>query len=361
MKIALEDIRTKLKDGLYKNEEQIRFSLIGRILIELGWDIWNPKEVNTEFHVAKSEDNTKVDIALFVWPNFPSVYIEIKAHSKIEQNLSNIEKQLRDYNRNNTATFTIITDGQQWRFYYSQTGGEFADKCYRIIDFLKDDIEQLEDEFTTLLSKNNIVNGGAKHIAEKYLELSTKERVIKDALPEANKMMDNNPLLNKVQAIEQSVKEKGYQITQQEILDFLNNSTNLVNPPTILQLKSDPQQYKHNHTPESNQKFDQDVSADKNLREKIFVQFPDGTKFNDNNVTETFLKTIEKIGTNQIKRLQIIKSKVPLISDSKNDKYQMQHQLGGYFVMTKLSTNDKFNVLREINKRLILNLILTKA
>jgi len=239
MKSTLEDIREKLIQGVYSNEEQIRFSLIGRILSELGWDIWNPEEVYTEFPVAKMEDNTKVDIALFIRTNLPAVFIEIKGHTKIDQNLSNIEKQLRDYNRNNTATFTIITDGQQWRFYFSQTQGEFSDKCYRTIDLVKDDYQQIEDEFIQLLSREKIETGEAKNIAEKYLELSSKERAIKDSLSEANKLIDNNPLLNKVQATQQSVWSRGYTVSETEVLAFLQKSLkgdNNHNTPPKIQL-----------------------------------------------------------------------------------------------------------------------------
>ncbi len=109
MKNTFEDIRSKLIKGIYSNEEHVRFSLVGRILYDLGWNIWNPREVYTEFPVAKSEDNTKVDIALFLMDHIPKVYIEIKSHTKIEQNLPEIERQLRNYNRDNTAIFTIIT------------------------------------------------------------------------------------------------------------------------------------------------------------------------------------------------------------------------------------------------------------
>ena len=64
------------------------------------------------------EDQTKVDLALILPPNAPSVFIEIKALGKFKGNIGAIERQLRDYNRNNTAMFTILTDGQTWRFYY---------------------------------------------------------------------------------------------------------------------------------------------------------------------------------------------------------------------------------------------------
>ena len=142
MREILEDIRNKLNDGIYKNEEHVRLSIVARILQKLDWDIWNPSEVNTEFKVVPNEDSTRVDFALFLNSySPPSFFIETKSIGKINIDLAKTEQQLRDYNRNNTAEFTIITDGQYWRFYYSQTGVEFSQKCFKILNLLTDEIE----------------------------------------------------------------------------------------------------------------------------------------------------------------------------------------------------------------------------
>ncbi len=127
MNEVLADIKSKLQSRDYKNEEHIRLSLVARLLQNVGWDIWNPKEVNTEFIAAPNEDKTRVDVALFFTPHAPAVFIEIKGVGQI-QRLQDIERQLRGYNRDNTAMFAIITDGREWRFYLSQTGGEFSKK-----------------------------------------------------------------------------------------------------------------------------------------------------------------------------------------------------------------------------------------
>ena len=65
MRDTLTDIREKLQHGEYQNEEHVRLALVCRLLFKLGWNIWNPKEVNTEFQPIPSEDRTRVDIALF--------------------------------------------------------------------------------------------------------------------------------------------------------------------------------------------------------------------------------------------------------------------------------------------------------
>ncbi|NLW19490.1 MAG: hypothetical protein GXY81_07360 [Candidatus Cloacimonetes bacterium] len=41
MKQIIQDIRSLLKDGTFKDEQHVRFSLVGRICQALGWNIWN--------------------------------------------------------------------------------------------------------------------------------------------------------------------------------------------------------------------------------------------------------------------------------------------------------------------------------
>ena len=75
MREILEDIVKKLTNGAYKNEEHVRLSLVSRILQELDWDLWNPNEVNSEFPVVPNEDQSRVDLALFLTPYVPSVFV----------------------------------------------------------------------------------------------------------------------------------------------------------------------------------------------------------------------------------------------------------------------------------------------
>ena len=136
----LLDIRLRLLGKEYKNEEHVRLSLVARVVQALGWDIWNPTEVYTEFKATKKEDNTRVDVALFT-PGFEAtaIFIECKSVGAFATDLAAVERQLRDYNRDHTALFTIITDGRHWRFYFSFTSGEFKDKL-----FCKFDLQQKE-------------------------------------------------------------------------------------------------------------------------------------------------------------------------------------------------------------------------
>lgn len=222
MKDELDDIREKLENGFFENEEHVRLSLVSRILFELEWDIWNPQEVNTEFLVVPNEDATRVDIALFLNRyTGPSVYIEIKSVGKLQQQLSKIETQLRDYNRNNTAVFTVLTDGIEWRFYYSQTGGEFSNKCFKIVNLLDDEIEDIETSFSQFLSKSEIESENAKAEAESYLMLNQKQRALEDALPKAKRLTLEPPYPSLPDAIIKIVTAAGFKIDREEVVTFI--------------------------------------------------------------------------------------------------------------------------------------------
>lgn len=230
----LQDIQTRLRAGQYQNEEHIRLSIVARIVAATGWNIWDPTEVFTEFKATATEDNTRVDMALFA-KNFEAdtVFIECKGHGRIGDDLPKVERQLRDYNRNHSALFTIITDGQHWRFYFSLTSGEFAQKLFAKFDLLADELAELAEQFTTFLSKAHILSGAARHAAESYLMLSKKERVMKDLLPEAEKAITLPPYLALPDALVSLLAEKSLRITRDEAVAFLAGD-NLPKPARVV-------------------------------------------------------------------------------------------------------------------------------
>lgn len=232
MKETLSDIQKKISNGVYKNEEHVRLSLVARLLAKLGWDIWNPNEVYTEYNPVPDEDRTKIDMALFSTPRKPDVFIEVKAIGKINTDLKKTETQLRNYNRDNTALFSIITDGQNWRFYFSQTGGRFSEKCFKTIDLLDDDLVDIEESLMKFLSKSTIENGIAATEAQKYLRLNEKQRVMEDKLPEAKRSVLIPPYPSLPEALITLVAEENFQITSEEAQNFIKD---LDAKPTMLQ------------------------------------------------------------------------------------------------------------------------------
>ena len=222
MENTLNDIRLLIGRGAFKNEEHIRVAVVCRILQELGWNIWNPEEVNLEFVPVPDEDKTKVDVALMSTPLRPCVFIEVKALGQFRGKLPDIERQLRDYNRNNTSLFSIITDGAEWRFYYSQTGGEFSKKCFKVINLQRESIEDLDLNFKTLLRKSEIQNGNAERQAIAYLRLTQKQRLMEDLLPDARRKALESPFPPLPKALVDLVKEQGGEVSVEEATAFIS-------------------------------------------------------------------------------------------------------------------------------------------
>ena len=71
-----------------------------------------------------------------------------------------------------------------------------------------------------------------------------------------------------------------------------------------------------------------------------------------NKVADTFSGAIKKIGIEKVKKLNIMRSGVYLISENKHSRYQQYKVSENCFIMTNLSTKDKIRLLHEINQRL---------
>jgi len=224
MKPLLEDIRDKIARGVYRNEEHVRVCIVLRILDALGWNIWNPSEVNLEFPVLPNEDQTRIDVALFLSPHEPSVFIEVKAIGKLEGALSQAERQLRDYNRDNQALFSIITDGQTWRLYHSAARGEFANRCFKILNLTENNLEDLEQGFAAFLSKAAVETGNSEREATTYLQLSREQRAMEDALPEARRLVLESPYPSLPEALVQVVARNGVSISLDKATKFIQRS-----------------------------------------------------------------------------------------------------------------------------------------
>ena len=221
MNNTLADIRQKLQDRVYCNEEHVRLAIVARILQKLGWNIWDPTEVNAEYKPVPNEDATRVDFALFSSSRDPSVFIEVKAVGRMDD-LASIERQLRDYNRDNTALFCVATDGSKWQFYYPQTGGKFSKKCFKIINIMEDDLEDVELALMLFLSKDEIDSGQAESEAKGLLKLTQIEVAMEEHLPEARRQSQLPPFPSVPDALVALVVEDGFpDISREKAVQFI--------------------------------------------------------------------------------------------------------------------------------------------
>lgn len=204
MKEIIEDIRVMLKEGLFKDEQHVRFSLVGRICQKLGWDIWNPAEFYTEYKVDKiptqilpKESNGRVDIALFLSENKPKaaeVFMEIKAPGKLMPSLKDCEDQLHVYTGHHRIAIGILTDGIIWRFYVPPVGGYFKDTLFAQLNLEKDDIDALVNFFNDVLRKDNFRKKAQERAEEMFEELG-RIMLVQTVKPKAIQIAEETGLL----------------------------------------------------------------------------------------------------------------------------------------------------------------------
>src|SRR5690606_34545787 len=88
----------------------------------------------------------------------------------------------------------------------------------------------------------------------------------------------------------------------------------------------------------------------------LSVKFPNGKTISNRFASETFVETIEEIGVERIRGLDILCCGVPLVSNTKDDFYNQREIKNGIFIMTHSSTRTKKDQLDEISKKLGLSI-----
>lgn len=89
---------------------------------------------------------------------------------------------------------------------------------------------------------------------------------------------------------------------------------------------------------------------------RLKVTFPDGNIIERLKTTETFATAISSIGITRIKKLKIIVLKLPLIGNTKSEKYQQRALKKDVYLVTQISNEKKVEILNFISDKLKLNL-----
>ncbi|MBM4404118.1 MAG: type I restriction enzyme HsdR N-terminal domain-containing protein [Candidatus Cloacimonetes bacterium] len=215
----VNDIRSKLKDNAYQKEEHVRLAIIARLCQALGWDIWNPEEFYTEYSIKLKSKEGSVDVALFnslVKDKTPAVFFEAKMVGKLNGNIRDSEYQLMEYNQNNAALITILTDGRKWRFYLSTAPGTFSQRMFSSFDLEDDDISYIIGIFRDVLSKNRFTNEAVSAAGKLLSDLKISKEIDR-AKQEALKRGNEFPDLNMYQIVQLIMKEHGHDVSLDEI------------------------------------------------------------------------------------------------------------------------------------------------
>lgn len=94
----------------------------------------------------------------------------------------------------------------------------------------------------------------------------------------------------------------------------------------------------------------------KSKKTNLQVIFPDGATISNHFASDTLLETIERIGPDRVRKLQLIQGGIDLVAEEEDEFYRQNITKDGFWLNTHSSTAQKKKQLDEISKRLGLNL-----
>lgn len=134
------------------NETQTRTSLIGPVLVALGWDTADLDDVRTEYPSGRRDD--PVDYALLI-DGAPVLFVEAKA---LGTNLEDRKCKVQTVNYANThgVAWCVLTDGDRYCIYNACAQVDVDDKILRSVSISDDAHHEQTLDTLMLLGKDNL-------------------------------------------------------------------------------------------------------------------------------------------------------------------------------------------------------------
>jgi len=219
---AIEDIQKKLKVNAYQNEEHVRLSLVARVVQALGWDIWNPGEVNTETYSSEDENSNSMNSLILMTTGELNVPVFIRCQADFGFDTIKLDSTFPKAEKVNDAQIMALTNGSKWLFYL-KSDLEYSKNEFDKIDLLK------EDKFTTskllecYLSKSDLQDGTALKSAKLKRERQIHTELEK-AFNEAFELIYEEPWPDLPTALCEITRKRGLEISRVQAIDFLRKS-----------------------------------------------------------------------------------------------------------------------------------------
>ncbi|MBF0176809.1 MAG: SUMF1/EgtB/PvdO family nonheme iron enzyme [Magnetococcales bacterium] len=216
MKQLLQEIQKHLAKGGYRSMAQVRFSLIGSLLVKLGWPIHDPVEVNAAFDMSEGGNSPIPPMALTIpGGSEPAVIIELHP-------LGSMTRDLQPRATPGTM-FHVLTDGPVWRFFFRETHKTQPDLCFKSIDLVQADPDEAGNFLLTILGREAQISGSARQRLEKKLALGAKKRLepLRRLLPKAQSVANTPPHPELAAVLQVMAKNAGVAVTPDDVAMFL--------------------------------------------------------------------------------------------------------------------------------------------
>lgn len=196
------------------SEAQTSQGIVLPILNNLGWDVFDTREVTPEYSMSGG----RVDFALRI-QEINKVFLEIK---KTSENLENHQQQLVYYAFQQGVKLAILTNGITWQFYLPLEEGNWEQRRFFTIDLMEQSIEDAVEKFESLLSRKNIESGTAYQNAKSLYEGRQKNKIIKENLPKAWQKLISEPDEMLIELLNETLEKIcGYKAESYQLTDFL--------------------------------------------------------------------------------------------------------------------------------------------
>lgn len=207
-------------DGIKSNKQVGSFdeaatkqAIVLRLLFLLGWDIFNVDEVNPNL----ANESQLADYALSI-KNIRKVLIKVV---NPKETLDKYQEKVFDYASKKGVEFVILTNGVIWWFYLSSHKGNALQNRFVVLDLSKQKTNDIEEQLTVFLKKDEISKGAAIKRAADILKNKLQQAAQK-AIPEAWSKILSEPHDVLIKLIgETAEKMSGVPAEKEAIIKFL--------------------------------------------------------------------------------------------------------------------------------------------
>ena len=173
-----------VKSGL-GSEQATREVAVNPVIGALGWNTFNPEEVDREYSVLGG----RVDYCLRT-PNRSFVFIEVK---RAGTDLNDHEEQLLQYAFKDGVPLAVLTDGLLWWLYLPRAEGSWTQRRFFRIDLLEHDPKSVASALHRFLNRDGVINGSARREAQREFDSQARERRVRAAMGDAWRRVLSDP------------------------------------------------------------------------------------------------------------------------------------------------------------------------
>lgn len=343
--ISLKEIFEEHRNYYTTNETATRDHLINPILNILGWDTTSPR------FVRPNQKNPLGDIPDYtLFKNGKETLVIEAKNAAVEIRDNKVIQQLTKYSYNMGIRAGIITNGIKWLLFdtfehepkeriiwvadFEKTVDNYATEAALLAMLAYSEIDTLPDKVSEI-KKNKLLTSFWQN------NFSTKEQLTQFLAATIISQTKTTLSANEVNTF---VSDKLAMLLTNSEVSIPNSQTTI--PGLPIEVKTI--KVKAKTKAKTNKKA---VFAPKAPKTNLKITFPDGTVFFNNQASQTFLQTIDKIGAERVQKLGLVQGGIPLVDSVKRvgDSISVHATQSGFWVNVHSSTMHKIKMLNTIS------------